>query len=112
MANNTMANKSLSQVNATMMTAYRNSKCGKSPDLLNHSDNGLMGTRTYSRALDSTHETIKSSMNNTKRTYQTNSTNNLSASFNTIEHYGGNSKSSKASFMRATKSSRSKFTVR
>ena len=62
-------------------------------------------------ALDSTLETIKTVPNYTRRTDNSNS-NNLSASFNTIENMGNNSKSSCKSFMRPTKSSRTKYTVR
>ena len=86
------------------------SKANK-PDFMNHSHNGLGSrTMTASRALDSTHETIKTRMTDTRRTA---SSNNLSASFNTLENYGGSkSVGNRSHFMRATKSSRSKFTVR
>ena len=79
-------------------------------DFMNHSHYGL-GSRTMtgSRGLDSTHETIKTRMTDTRRTA---SSNNLSASFSTSEIYGNKSVGSRSHFMRATKSSRSKFTVR
>ena len=82
----------------------------KPSSFMNHSHNGL-GSRTGSRALDSTHETInKTRLTDTGRTA---SSNNLSASFNTLENYGGNkSMGNRSHFMKATKSSRSKFMVR
>lgn len=80
------------------------------PDFMNHSHNCLGSrTMTASRALDSTHETIKTRMTDTRRTA---SSNNLSASFSASEIYGNKSVGSHTHFMKATKSSRSKFTVR
>ena len=80
------------------------------PDFMNHSHNGL-GSRTMtgSRGLDSTHETIRTKVSDTRRTA---SSNNLSASFSASEIYGNKSMGSRSNFMKATKSSRSKFTVR
>ena len=88
------------------MTNARNSKppC-KSPDFLNGSSE-MMG-RTALETTHDTHRTVPCS----KRT-QNSSTNNLSASFNTLENTGNVSKVSAKSFMKPTRSSRSKFTVR
>ena len=94
----------------TMLTVNNgNSKATKSAVNMNHSHNGL-GSRTASRALDTTHDTIKTRLTDTRRTA---SSNNLSASFNTLENYAGHkSVGNRSHFMRPTKSSRSKFTVR
>ena len=81
-----------SHSNATMIT-LGNSKPCKSPDFMNQSHTGL-GSRGGSRALDSTHETIKTRMTDTRRTA---SSNNLSASFNTLENYVGNLRISRIS---------------